>query len=668
MSAMGADRRGRGGVGKAHLAAFGGIACLVLLAVFQALRDTHPDAVADRHDGATDFLSRKAHETGYAQHTKFAAAEHVGGGLGHFARGRHAAHGTTPREGASVVNPFDPSGYSDAESLQRTIAGAGNTDTREPSVRASSSSRDVFEKGARAFSLDATEERALGSSRGSGSTDASALDADDFPEFPASLRPVSGAAEDGGGRAKHCVSSRYRPHTEFWGAVVTAGTENSQPSAEACCLSCAEKRACTSFVWHPTTNECWLKTDDPDPQPRNSGDGVPWTSGSLPAVTGPSVTYALLEDVPAHERKRPPTCLHTVLTSSGNAYMNWQTRVMYATYKKHSQTPGSILKAFTRVLHRGKDDELMFEVPTMRFDPNQAKCDHWCDYPVADRSLAMAQWSKTTDANRCSHVMMVETDYVYVKSPPASILTPRGKAVGFEYTYIGPKQPDMLRVLNEYLTTVPFEQTPALHPSRSADVSLPRTGNAPSCLTSDDLRIVAPLWAEFVALTETPESTRKALGWLRDMYAYDAAILVAGVEHTIAGAPRSPLMAQPPADDAGARDLSGEFRFNAFLLHYTWGPEIYDAHENKLWVFDKRAYGGGQYEKGPYELTRLPDPPEWDPSGGLQLQTFFQPRALTESKLALIKIMIDEINQAVDALPRVPKGFKSLADAQKAAE
>ena len=74
---MGADRRGRGGVGKAHLAAFGGIACLVLLAVFQALRDTHPDAVADRHDGATDFLSRKAHETGYARHTKLAAAEHV---------------------------------------------------------------------------------------------------------------------------------------------------------------------------------------------------------------------------------------------------------------------------------------------------------------------------------------------------------------------------------------------------------------------------------------------------------------------------------------------------------------------------------------------------------------------------------------------------------------
>ena len=30
--------------------------------------------------------------------------------------------------------------------------------------------------------------------------------------------------------------------------------------------------------------------------------------------------------------------------------------------------------------------------------------------------------------------------------------------------------------------------------------------------------------------------------------------------------------------------------------------------------------------------------------------------------------MIDEINAAVDELPRVPKGFQSLEEAQKAAE
>ena len=76
--------------------------------------------------------------------------------------------------------------------------------------------------------------------------------------------------------------------------------------------------------------------------------------------------------------------------------------------------------------------------------------------------------------------------------------------------------------------------------------ALPRTGNAPSCLNVEDLRRVAPLWAEFVARTEKPEEVRKALGWLRDMYAYDAAALAVGVEHVVAPTPQTPLMAQPP--------------------------------------------------------------------------------------------------------------------------
>ena len=120
-----------------------------------------------------------------------------------------------------------------------------------------------------------------------------------------------------------------------------------------------------------------LSDDDPNPEPHSSGDGVAWTSGLVAKVHGKTVAYAQIDDRSADDSKRvveePPVCLHTVLTSSGNAYMNWQTRIMYQTYKKHASEPGSILKAFTRILHRGRDDELMLEVPTMRFDPNQVK-------------------------------------------------------------------------------------------------------------------------------------------------------------------------------------------------------------------------------------------------------------------------------------------------------
>jgi len=139
------------------------------------------------------------------------------------------------------------------------------------------------------------------------------------------------------------------------------------------------------------------------------------------------------------------------------------------------------------------------------------------------------------------------------------------------------------------------------------------------------------------------------------MYAYDAAALAVGVEHVVAPTPQTPLMAQPPADEKIG---------DAFLLHYTWGPEIYDGKDEKLWVFDKRSYGGGQYQRGPYELSKIPDPPRWDPAAGLQLQDFFQPRTLSESKLELIRLMIDEFNEAVGKLPRIPKGHKTLEEAQ----
>jgi hypothetical protein len=81
-----------------------------------------------------------------------------------------------------------------------------------------------------------------------------------------------------------------------------------------------------------------------------------------------------------------------------------------------------------------------------------------------------------------------------------------------------------------------------------------------------------------------------------------------------------------------------------------------------LWKFDKRAYGGGQYQRGPYKLVKLEDPPPW--KEGLKLQTFFQPRAISEKKHALIAMLITEINAAIDKLPRVPKGHDSLEEAQ----
>ena len=603
-----------------------GILFLVIVALAQAIAETHPDAVSDRHHG-DEFLSRRAHEGGYRRSGSRHRVDQ--GGLFGMNLGDEEDDGT-----------FKP--------------GIGRGEDEE--VEEVEVVEEIVEVEEDDEGSDAGETTRAEASRGGSTSASNAHDDDDrFDEFPASLTPINNGDDGGGGTGDQpsCDAGEFIEHAEFWGDVVVAGTANAQTTAAKCCESCAKIRSCTVWVWNPSSHECWLKTDEKDkPKPVAEGAHVPWTSGVLPKRTGPSVKYRLASDVP--RPTPPPKCLHTVLTSSGNAYMNWQTRVMYRTYLKHAAEPGSILKAFTRILHRGKDDELMFEVPTMRFDPNQGKCDQWCEYPVADRSLAVAQWSRTTDSMRCSHVMMVETDYIYVKSPSPNILTPPGKAVGFEYSYIYPQDVNMKRVYEAYMSQHAHE-LPGRDGWRKERFALPRTGNAPSCLNVEDLRRVAPLWAEFVALTESPEEVRKALGWLRDMYAYDAAALAVGVEHVVAPTPKTPLMAQPPADEKVG---------DAFLLHYTWGPEIYDAADNKLWVFDKRSYGGGQYQRGPYPLSKIPDPPAWDPAAGLQLQSFFQPRTLSESKLALIRLMIDEFNEAVGKLPRIPKGHATLEEAQ----
>ena len=121
---------------------------------------------------------------------------------------------------------------------------------------------------------------------------------------------------------------------------------------------------------------------------REAAAGAETPAGSVPAlVRGPPRGAETTAEMSAHGAHEQRERVHELADA-----------IMYRTYQTHAAEPGSILKAFTRVLHRGKDDELMHEVPTMRFDPNQEKCDRWCDYPVADRSLAVAQWSRTTDA------------------------------------------------------------------------------------------------------------------------------------------------------------------------------------------------------------------------------------------------------------------------------
>lgn len=66
---------------------------------------------------------------------------------------------------------------------------------------------------------------------------------------------------------------------------------------------------------------------------------------------------------------------HVALTATDAPYSKWQCRIMYYWYKRMKERSGSDMGGFTRVLHSGKPDNLMEEIPTFVVDPLPAGLD-----------------------------------------------------------------------------------------------------------------------------------------------------------------------------------------------------------------------------------------------------------------------------------------------------
>jgi hypothetical protein len=65
----------------------------------------------------------------------------------------------------------------------------------------------------------------------------------------------------------------------------------------------------------------------------------------------------------------PAKRFHVALTATDALYSQWQSRVMHYWYREMRGRPGSDMGGFTRILHSGKPDGLMDEIPTMVVDP-----------------------------------------------------------------------------------------------------------------------------------------------------------------------------------------------------------------------------------------------------------------------------------------------------------
>ncbi|AQL01618.1 Hydroxyproline O-arabinosyltransferase 1-like [Zea mays] len=255
---------------------------------------------------------------------------------------------------------------------------------------------------------------------------------------------------------------------------------------------------------------------------------------------------------------------HTAVTASGSAYNTWQCRVMYHWFKEARRAPGGDeMGGFTRILHSGKPDEFVDEIPTFVADPLP---DGDQGYIVLNRPWAFVQWLQKADIKE-DYILMAEPDHIIVK--PIPNLSRDGQAAAFPFFYIEPKKYE--NVLRKFF---PEDKGPI--------TKIDPIGNSPVIIEKESLGRIAPTWMNVsLAMKKDPDAD-KSFGWVLEMYAYAVASALHGVGNIL----RKDFMIQPPWDlEVG----------DSFIIHYTYGCD-YDM-TGKLtygkigeWRFDKRSY------------------------------------------------------------------------------
>ncbi|XP_059641098.1 hydroxyproline O-arabinosyltransferase 1 [Cornus florida] len=255
---------------------------------------------------------------------------------------------------------------------------------------------------------------------------------------------------------------------------------------------------------------------------------------------------------------------HTAVTSSDSVYNTWQCRIMYYWFKKFKDGPNSEMGGFTRILHSGKPDKFMDEIPTFVAQPLPSGMDQ--GYIVLNRPWAFVQWLRQADIKE-DYILMAEPDHIIVK--PIPNISKDGLGAAFPFFYIEPKKYEP--VLRKFF------------PEHNGPITnIDPIGNSPVIVGKESLKKIAPTWMNVsLAMKKDPEAD-KAFGWVLEMYAY----AVASALHNVGNILYKDFMLQPPWDTEIGKK---------FIIHYTYGCD-YDM-KGKLtygkigeWRFDKRSY------------------------------------------------------------------------------
>ena len=110
-----------------------------------------------------------------------------------------------------------------------------------------------------------------------------------------------------------------------------------------------------------------------------------------------------------HDDSKRPVCLsHHILRIT----------FRYKKQKHQCELDGDCeMGGFTRLLHSGKADDLMDEIPTMVVDPLPSDTVEHSWYVVLNRPYAFVQWIKKAQIPE-KYVLMAEPDHVMIRPIP----------------------------------------------------------------------------------------------------------------------------------------------------------------------------------------------------------------------------------------------------------
>ncbi|PRW44917.1 hypothetical protein C2E21_6489 [Chlorella sorokiniana] len=309
---------------------------------------------------------------------------------------------------------------------------------------------------------------------------------------------------------------------------------------------------------------------------------------------------------------------HVICSLGSGAYTEWQSRVSYYWYKKTrekcitEQGDACPMGGYTRLLHSGKPDDWMDEIPTVVVDPLPPDLAAVAaGYVVLERPYAFKQWAeKYLDTIPENYIWMGEPDHVFLLAPPLWATPERPAA--FPFFYIEPKR--FKHIIDRF------------NPKGVAIDQFDAIGNSPVQIHKRQFAGIVDKWFNLsIAIKQDPEAD-KEFGWVQEMYAYSiaaATALDAPVRHkTILE-----IQLQPPWD-ASLKAQNGR---DAFQIHFTYGNDFDPAGQftpGKVgaWHWDKRDW------TWKYPPRNFPMPPE----------------GCTNEA---VKTLISRINEAANVLP-----------------